>query len=1008
VAGRIVSLLEDWRGKQHQDSVSTRQDMKMYQALSRLPAAEQREVGKSFKAEAEGQAAGERKQFAAAEDLHRQALALRNRILGKDHLLTATSCTSIAENLYWQGKFRDAQPLYERALIICRKVLGEEHPRTASYCANVAIILEEQGKYMEAQPLYREALAICLKVHGEESIDTASAYSNVGHNLFMQGKYADGQRFVQKSLAITRKLRGEHHRDTAYDCNNLARCLFMQGKYAEAQPLYEKALVFFQTLGEDDPDVATAFNNLAENLAAQGKYVEAQRLYEKGLDIRRRVLKEKNPFTAVSYSSLASNFQAQGNYEEAQRLYVKALAIRREVLREGHPHIAISLNELAFNLSAQGKQDQARELAEEALAINRKELGEDHPETALTYVYLATILDARGESAKAQPLFARALATNRRVLGEEHPRTAATCTQAAVNRWRQGEIAEAVRLLQESLPGQEAARLGRAPSGFDRAVAVAHREVSPHFLLAVGLARLGQPADAFRRAEAGLARGLLDDWTAPGSDAPELDDLRARLDQLDEKFLPLFGRTTLSADQKALRDELSRQRRETLTRMARLAAATSERQVQPLADVQKQVPDDAALVLWLDLDKLGEHHACVVRSRGAPAWERLSGSGKDGSWTGSDLDLPDRLYRLLQKPSPDEEERQRLSADLARQRLGPLRPHLAAHDGLPAVRHLLVVPTGWAGHVPLEVLTADYRISYVPSGTVYARLRRQHRPVQGTSLLALGAPAFGSRPPDPSAIVQRGPDPVSLPGTRWEVEILARLVPKTTPLVGSDASEQRLDELAGDGRLRDYRLVHLATHGVVDEQTPARSRLLLARDRLPRLRDTAPGRRPYTGELTVGAIRESWKLDADVVTLSACKTALGRQGHGDGLLGFAQAFLQCGARSVVLSRWAVEDTATALLMLRFYENLLGARKELKAALPRAQALEEARRWLRELPRQDVKRLASALVAGKLSGTTRGEVVELNVQERPVKLPAGDRPYAHPFFWAAFVLVGDPE
>jgi CHAT domain-containing protein len=260
-----------------------------------------------------------------------------------------------------------------------------------------------------------------------------------------------------------------------------------------------------------------------------------------------------------------------------------------------------------------------------------------------------------------------------------------------------------------------------------------------------------------------------------------------------------------------------------------------------------------------------------------------------------------------------------------------------------------------------------------------------------------------------ASLVRHGADPVALPGTRWEVEALSRLVPRTTALLGSDASEQRLDELASAGKLEAFRLVHLAAHGVVDWQTPERSRLLLARDRLPEVQANSPGRRPYTGELTVAAIRESWNLDADLVTLSACRTALGREGQGEGLLGFTQAFLQCGARSVVLSRWTAEDTATALLMLRFYENLLGARKDLARALPRAEALEEAKKWLRELPRPEAEGLASALRGGKLADTrTRGTVVELNLKERPPRPPEGERPYAHPYFWATFVLVGDPE
>jgi CHAT domain-containing protein len=260
-----------------------------------------------------------------------------------------------------------------------------------------------------------------------------------------------------------------------------------------------------------------------------------------------------------------------------------------------------------------------------------------------------------------------------------------------------------------------------------------------------------------------------------------------------------------------------------------------------------------------------------------------------------------------------------------------------------------------------------------------------------------------------SSPVRRGPDPVALPGTRWEVQTLSRLVPQCTALLGSEASEQCLDDLAQTDKLKSFRLIHLATHGIIDWDTPARSRLLLARDHLPDPRDVPPGRKSYNGELTVAAIRDSWKLDADLVVLSACQTALGRQGYTEGLLGFSQAFLQCGARCVVLSRWEADDTATALLMLRFYENVLGKRKELKGPLPRAEALDEAKQWLRDLPRRDAEPLAAALQAGNL-GTTqrRGSVVELNVKERAVKLPVGERPYAHPYYWAAFVLIGDPD
>jgi CHAT domain-containing protein len=155
----------------------------------------------------------------------------------------------------------------------------------------------------------------------------------------------------------------------------------------------------------------------------------------------------------------------------------------------------------------------------------------------------------------------------------------------------------------------------------------------------------------------------------------------------------------------------------------------------------------------------------------------------------------------------------------------------------------------------------------------------------------------------------------------------------------------------------------------------------------------------------VETILREWQLDADLVVLSACETGLGTQASGDGLLGFAQAFLAKGARSVVLSRWKVDDAATALLMVRFYENLLGSRKGTKP-LGRADALDEAKRWLRALPRAEAGALAAALTGGELRGT----VAPLRRPEKgkSPRLPEGDRPFAHPCHWAAFVLVGDPD
>ena len=238
----------------------------------------------------------------------------------------------------------------------------------------------------------------------------------------------------------------------------------------------------------------------------------------------------------------------------------------------------------------------------------------------------------------------------------------------------------------------------------------------------------------------------------------------------------------------------------------------------------------------------------------------------------------------------------------------------------------------------------------------------------------------------------RGPTPEPLPGTRAEVEAIARLFDHPTLLLGPEASEQRLDTLAA-AALRRFDVLHLATHGVLDDQVALHSALLLARDRLPddSVARVLAGQEVYDGTLTAEQILRTWKLDAELVTLSACQSGLGRYGGGEGYLGFSQALFLAGARSLVLSLWKVDDRATQLLMTRFYENLLGRRAGLDGPLPKAEARGEAKQWLRSLP---------AVVTDALPRSTP------QPPARPAVAPA--RRYDHPYYWAAFILIGDPR
>jgi CHAT domain-containing protein len=319
-----------------------------------------------------------------------------------------------------------------------------------------------------------------------------------------------------------------------------------------------------------------------------------------------------------------------------------------------------------------------------------------------------------------------------------------------------------------------------------------------------------------------------------------------------------------------------------------------------------------------------------------------------------------------------------------------LTPHLTG------IKHLVVLPAGGMAGVPVEVLT-DRTVTYAPSGTMFAWLREKRPGARAAKparvLLSLG---------DPTAKTDGSLAPLA--GARQELAGISRVFDECREFKGDQANEQNLERVAAeDGGLKRFPYLHFATHGVIDGRHPMRSALLLAQEKPASTSTRGLDGRDVTGRLTSERMLKRWKLDAELVTLSACQTGLGQYAGGDGYVGFSQALFVAGARSLVLSLWEVDDTATALLMTRFYENLMGLPKGLPggpvaAKASKAEALAEAKQWLRTLRPADVDLLRKDL---QRQGT-RGEIVKMAAA---AKAPPS---YAHPYYWSGFVLVGDPK
>jgi CHAT domain-containing protein/tetratricopeptide (TPR) repeat protein len=976
-----------------------------------------------------------RGRYTEAETLIRKALAISLKAVGEDHHATAMCYGNIAANLDAQGKYLDAEPFHRTALATRLKALGEGHLETAMSYTSLANNLDARGRYAEAEPLHRTALAIRLKL-GEDDVQTAVTYVSLQNNLTRQGKYAEAEPLVRKALPIYLRVLGEGHRYTATGFNNLAVILMHLGKHAEAEPLFLRALAINRkVLGENHRYTADVYRNLALNLERQEKYAEAEPLFRQALAIRLQVQGENHPETARNYNELAANLDAQGRCPEAEPLHRTALAIRLKAVGEDHPHTALSYNDLAANLDAQGKLAEAIANWTAAAAIyerSRGARGASGWERSLTsdpspLPALAMALAGRGQPRDAWLRWEADLA--RGLLDDLSARALRPLTLE--QRHRDAELAGQLQQLDESIT-RLATRAKQTQDRDQQLDALRHQQN----LLRGQWVEFQNALDRQYQAFAGKPSTLAEVQKALPTGAALVGWLDVRKHHwacvLRKDGEPIWVKVPGSGREGTWT-------REDDERPARLRAA--------LAGHQPDWLTTAEALARLRLTPLSAHLKGVDRLIILPS-PTLAGVSIEALVAA----LPEGSPRPVVSYAPSGSMFARLAAPRSRPS-GPPRlvalgdpAFLTPAPGGPAptppdhgVAILAVVPNGTAdlfgirpGDVLLEyngkALKAQGDLAIVPAGDQAARVPiKLWRDGEVRSLdIAAGPLDFQSTPDRPAAQVvlaqraaaevlrsgARAVGLVPLPGTRREVEAIAALFPedRVTTLLGPAATESNLQGLARSGALKGYRFVHMATHGQANRDVALNSAIFLAAEPErpgaasadPAARESAPD-----GRVTAEQIVRTWDLDADLVVLSACESGLGRYAGGEGYLGFAQALFVKGARSLVLSQWRVDDKATSLLMARFYRNLLGKRPRLSKPMPKAEALHEAKEWLRNLTADEV--------GGELAALDRGGVRPLAKDSggaapggRPAPGPGGMRPYAHPYYWAAFLLIGDPD
>ena len=814
---------------------------------------------------------------------------------------------------YSQGNFAQALEHYQKSLAMS-EALGDKTGIFKSL-ANIGNVHRSQGNYGQALEYFQKSLAMSEAIGDKHS--TATILINMGIVYFEQGNSAGALEYYQKSLAMNEALGDKV--GVSYLLDNIGNVHYRQGNYAQALDYYQKSLKMSEALG-DKTSVSLTLMSIGVVHHSQGNFAPALEYYQKSLAMN-EVLGNKAGVTLALYN-IGNVHYRQGNYAQALGYYQKSLALG-EALGD-KVTVSRNLTDMGRVSKLQGNYAQALDFASHATAL-AKQFGYPH-ELWRAQNLAGLSYHALNQLTAARQAFEESIATI------ETLRTQAVGGEQGQQRFFEDKLA----------PYQDMVELLVEQKQYDAALAYAERAKARVLLDVLHNGRI-DVTKAMTAAEQDQERGfnnllvslntqIAREQQRAQAEPARLNDLKAQLQKVR------LGYEAFQTSLYVAHPELKTQRGE-------IEALTSEQ-------ARALLPDSrSALLEYVVADERAYLFVLTVNAAG----------------TTTEL----KVYPLPIKKEELQDRVARFRETLASGSPGFRQPASELYDLLlkPAAAQLqgrtslIIVPDGALLELPFQTLQPrpnrylieDAAIAYAPSLTALREMNklrdRKKDAASSSTLLAFGNPALGKESISRAKSVLMDEKLYPLPEAEQQVNAIKQIygAAKSKVYIGAEASEEHAKAEAGS-----YRILHLATHGILNNSSPMYSYLLLAHTE---------------GDTNEDGLLEAWEimklnLNADLVVLSACETARGRVGAGEGMIGLSWAFFVAGSPTSIVSQWKVDAASTTELMMEFH-------RQLKAQLANPARSFSAARALREA---DLKLLRS---------------------ER----------YRHPFYWAGFVVTG---
>src|SRR5262245_3493759 len=892
---------------------------------------------------------------------------------------------SLGETQKALDKFKEALPLRQAV---------DDRRGEAITLNNIGLVYRALGEMQKALEKYNEALPL-RRAEGDRRGE-AITLNNIGLVYRSLGEPQKALEKYNEALTIFQTVTVGDRADQAVTLNNIGEIYRALGEMQKALEKHNEALSLRRAVGDRSGEAVT-LNNIGGVYYSLGETQKALERYNEALPLRRAIGDRRGEAATLNnvgavYDSLGEMRKALDNYNEALPI-TRAISDRRVE--------AITLNNIGTAYRSLGETQKALEKYNEALTIFRT-VG-DRAEQGGTLNNIGEVYRALGEIQKALDKFDEALSLSRAV-GDRNGEAAALLGIGRVEQKR-GNLTQARQTVEQAVGMIESLRTNITGPEF-RASYFASRQEFYEFYIDVLMQMHKQnqaaafDAVALAISERARARSLLELLTEASADIRQGVDgsllerersLQQRLNAKAAAQVSLLNRkhTPEQADAAAkeiatITDEYEEIQAQIRARSPRYAALT---QPQPLGltEIQQQGLDEDTLLLEY---ALGEQRSYLwVVSHPAIDSYELPPRAEIEAATRRVYELGAARPKSRTPPDPQFIAQARALSGML---LGPAAAQLGA-------KRLVVVAPGALSYLPFaalpapedkkrpagdyEPLVAKHEVVSVPSASVLSIIRREMagRRRAAKSVAVLADPVFeesdprlesvkngnssGETPAAPASDVELSELTRSirtmnfsdaragftrLAFSRQEAQSIIALTPKGTGLKATDFSANRA--LALSRQLNQYRILHFATHGLLNSERPELSGLVFSL--------INQEGKPQDGFLRLHEIY-NLQLNADLVVLSACETGLGKEIKGEGLIGLTRGFMYSGAPRVVASLWNVDDLATEELMKLFYQRML------KDGMPAGAALRAAQ-------------------------------LELSGQKR----------WASPYFWAGFALHGE--